>query len=104
MASSDAGGAASAAGARNSAAARSNSERRRMGGSGGLMGDMASGEEDAPESSAACRGSASVSAGRPRCSPAPTPLPSPAAMVTRPYETLTEAEWTQVDRIHEMLD
>ena len=25
-------------------------------------------------------------------------------MVTRPYETLTEAEWTQVDRIHEMLD
>ena len=25
-------------------------------------------------------------------------------MATRPYETLTEAEWTQVDRIHEMLD
>jgi predicted Zn-dependent protease len=25
-------------------------------------------------------------------------------MATRPYETLTEAEWKQVDRIHEMLD
>jgi len=25
-------------------------------------------------------------------------------MPARPYETLTEAEWTQVDHIHEMLD
>ena len=25
-------------------------------------------------------------------------------MATRPYETLTEAEWTQVDHIHDMLD
>jgi predicted Zn-dependent protease with MMP-like domain len=25
-------------------------------------------------------------------------------MVTRPYETLTEAEWTQVDHIHDLLD
>ena len=25
-------------------------------------------------------------------------------MATRPYETLTEAEWTQVDKIHDLLD
>jgi predicted Zn-dependent protease with MMP-like domain len=25
-------------------------------------------------------------------------------MVTRPYETLSEAEWTQIDRIHDMLE
>jgi predicted Zn-dependent protease with MMP-like domain len=25
-------------------------------------------------------------------------------MVTRPYETLTEAEWTQVDHIHDLMD
>ena len=25
-------------------------------------------------------------------------------MITRPYETLTEAEWTQVDKIHDLMD
>ena len=25
-------------------------------------------------------------------------------MATRPYETLTEAEWTQVDKIHDLLE
>src|SRR5215471_3570591 len=95
-------GAASAAGASNSAGTRKSSERRRMGDTPWTR--STGGWVELRESSAARRIASRASRATARnAARRRLRYPRPP-MATRPYETLTEAEWTQVDKIHDLLD
>src|SRR5262245_25489534 len=86
------------------AASGSSSRRRRM---GGFLGDGSLGGRDRAARTcrdcSAARGGAASDSSRGGAGARQVRYPR-FAMAIRPYETLTEAEWSQVDRIHELVD